>query len=175
MILPIGLLVAHLEFRYGYSGLTPGEPALVKVLLRDGAAATSAGGATLEAPPHVTVLTPAVWFPSSNEIVWQIRPDAPGEYELSARVGGETFGKSIQVSDAVVRRSPVRVTQGLVSQLMYPAERPIPQGAAVTSISVRYAPGSVRVFGWELNWLLVFFVVSTIFALLLKKPLRVTV
>lgn len=174
MIVPIGLLVAHLEYRYGYTGVTPGQPLLLTVQLRDGAAA-SASGASLDAPPQIKVLTPAVSFPSSNQVVWQIQPDAPGEYELTARIGGETFTKSLQVSDGVVRRSPVRGESGIVAQLMNPSEPPLPDGAAVTSISVRYAPRAIRVFRWDLDWLLVFFIVSTAFALLLKKPLRVTV
>jgi uncharacterized membrane protein (DUF106 family) len=175
MLVPIGLLVGHLEFRYGYTGLTPGQTALVKVLVRDGVTPASAGGATLDAPQGVSVLTPPVWFPASNEIAWRIRPDQPGEYELGARVGGQTFTKSLAVTGDVVRRSPVRVASGFLAQLMNPAERPIPDGAAVTAISVRYESRRVRIFGKDVHWLIVFFVASTVFALLLKKPLGVTV
>jgi uncharacterized membrane protein (DUF106 family) len=172
MFVPIAILVAHLEFRYGYTGLTPGEPVLFKVTLRDGA---SGSGAVLEAPPAIRVLTPAAWFPASKEVAWRIEAATPGEYELTARIGAERFTKSLEVGDGVVRRSPERVAAGFWAELTNPSEPPIPEGAAVTSISVRYAKRDIRVLGWDLNWLVVFFVLSTVFALLLKKPLRVTV
>src|SRR5262245_14085448 len=132
MIVPIALLVAQLEFRYGYTGLTPGRPAIVTVQLREGvklatsnttslnvtpgstvpggtvsgytrpdnatsrnvtaggsssgrsasADAVSNSNAALEAPPEISVLTPPVWFPASSEVVWRIRPEAAGDYEL---------------------------------------------------------------------------------------------
>ena len=63
---------------------------------------------------------------------------------------------------------------GFVSQLMYPAERPLPDGAEVTSISVRYRSRTIRIFGWELPWIVVYFGFSMAFALLLRKPLDVT-
>ena len=175
MIVPIALLVAQLEFRYGYTGLTPGQPAMVKVTLREGAAIDAGKNASLEAPVGITVLTPPVWLPAANEVVWRIRPDAAGDYELRAHIGGESFTKSLEVTDAVVRRSPTRVASGFVAELMNPAERPIPSDRAVRAISVPYARRAVRVFGWDLDWLIVFFVLSTIFAFALKKPLRVTV
>jgi uncharacterized membrane protein (DUF106 family) len=175
MIVPIAFVVAQLDARYGYAGLKLGEPVLLKVALRDGVTPTSGGDATLEAPPQVSVLTPAVWFPSSNEIVWRIRPEASGAYELTARIDGESLTKSVDATEQVVRRSPVRVAPGWIAQFMNPSERPLPNGAAATAISVPYARRTIRILGWDADWLIVFFVVSTVFAWLLRKPLRVTV
>jgi hypothetical protein len=175
MIVPIALVVAQLDTRFGYAGVRPGETVLVKVALREGAPAPPSEAMRLDAPSQVRVLTAPVFFPASNEIVWRVRPDAAGEYELTARVGGESVTKTFDATDAVVRRSPARVAPGLVRQLMNPAERPIPESAGVTAITVPYARRAIRVFGWDLDWLVVFFVVSTVFALLLKRPLRVTI
>ena len=174
MIVPFAILVAQLDARYGYTGLKTGEPVLLKVSLRDGVAPAS-GGAALDAPPQVSVLTPAVFFPASNEVVWRIRPDAEGAYELTARIGSESITKSIEASDDVVRRSPVRVAAGFWEEFMNPAERPLPPGAAATAISVPYARRTFRILRWDADWLVVFFIVSTLLAWLLKKPLRVTV
>ena len=174
MIVPIAILVAQLDARYGYVGLKTGEPVLLKVALRDGTAATG-GTATLEAPKDVSVLTPAVWFPASNEIVWRIRPEAQGEYELTARVGNESLTKSIEATGRVVRRAPVRVAPGFSEEFMNPAERPLPSGAAATAISVPYPRRTFRILRWDADWLVVFFIVSTLFAFVLKKPFGVTV
>src|SRR4051794_10423245 len=87
MIVPLSLVVAHLEYRYGYGGLTPGVPVLLKAQVRQTAgedpgdairARSAAPAATLETPPQVQVLTPAVWFPRTQELIWQVRPVASG-------------------------------------------------------------------------------------------------
>jgi uncharacterized membrane protein (DUF106 family) len=185
MIVPIVLVVAQLEFRYGYAGLTPGQPVLVKAQLRHAPAtntdaapaageASSAPAATLEAPNEVRVLTSAVWFPATQEVVWQVTPNTPGEFVLNARIGSGTFTKTLEATDHVVRRSPLRVSPGLVDQFLYPAEPPLPVSADVASISVAYPARAIRILGWDMPWIVVYFGLSMAFALLLRKPLGVT-
>ena len=184
MIVPIVLVVAQLEFRYGYAGLTPGQPVLVKAQLRHAPAtntdaapaageASSAPAATLEAPNQVRVLTSAVWFPATQEVVWQVTPNTPGEFVLNARIGSGTFTKTLEATDHVVRRSPLRVSPGLVDQFLYPAEPPLPVSADVASISVAYPARAIRILGWDMPWIVVYFGLSMAFALLLRKPLGV--
>jgi hypothetical protein len=185
MIVPIVLVVAQLEFRYGYAGLTPGQSVLVKAQLRHAPAtntdaapaageASSAPAATLEAPNEVRVLTSAVWFPATQEVVWQVTPNTPGEFVLNARIGSGTFTKTLEATDHVVRRSPLRVSPGLVDQFLYPAEPPLPVSADVASISVAYPARAIRILGWDMPWIIVYFGLSMGFALLLRKPLGVT-
>jgi len=184
MIVPIVLVVAQLEFRYGYAGLTPGQPVLVKAQLRHAPAtntdaapaageASSAPAATLEAPNEVRILTSAVWFPATQEVVWQVTPNTPGEFVLNARIGSGTFTKTLEATDHVVRRSPLRVSPGLVDQFLYPAEPPLPVSADVASISVAYPALAIRILGWDMPWIVVYFGLSMAFALLLRKPLGV--
>jgi uncharacterized membrane protein (DUF106 family) len=186
MIVPIGLVVAQLEFRYGYAGLTPGQPALVKAHLRQpstspvepeatpGAVPSPAPAASLEVPKEIRVLTSGAWFPTTQEIIWRVMPDVPGEYVLNARIDGGTFTKTVDATDRVVRRSPVRVAAGFLNQLLYPAEPPLPNGGMVTSISVGYPPRAIRVLRWDLPWVIVYVVLSMAFALALRKPFGVT-
>lgn len=187
MILPLVLVIAQLQFHYGYSGLRPGEPVLLKAQVREGSTAIASAregvvhasnradtGAALAAPPDIDVQTPAVWIPATREVIWRIAPRAPGEYELQVRVGSEQYAKSIRVSDAVVRRSPERLERGFLNQLLYPAEAPLPSGAAVTSISVGYPERAIPVFGTELHWLIVYFALSMVFAFALRKRFNVT-
>jgi uncharacterized membrane protein (DUF106 family) len=186
MIVPIALVVPQLEFRYGYAGLTPGQSALVKAHLRhapppqaetaaaSGASTPPAPAASLEAPKEIRVLTPGAWFPATQEIVWRVAPDVPGEYVLTARIDGGSVTKTVEVTDRVVRRSPVRASAGLLNQLMYPTERPLPAGGVVTSISVGYPTRAIRLLRWDLPWVIVYIVLSMAFALALRKPLGVT-
>ena len=186
MIVPIGLTAAQLEFQYGYAGLTPGQPVLVKAHLRHSAtplADTASGSATvsppvsaasLEVPKEIRVLTAGAWFPATQEIIWRVMADVPGEYVLNAKVDGGTFTKTVDATDRVVRRSPVRVAAGFMNQMMYPAEPPLPDGGIVTSISVGYPSRAIRVLRWDLPWVIVYLVLSMAFAVALRKPFGVT-
>ena len=175
MIVPIALVVAQLEFRYGYAGLTPGQPALVKAHLRHAQppAGTEAPTASLEAPKQIRVLTSGAWFPATQEIIWRVTPEVPGEYVLNARIDGGVFTKTVDATDRVVRRSPVRVSAGILNQLLYPTEPPLPDGGAVTSISVGYPSRAIRLLRWELPWLIIYIVLSMAFAVALRKPFGV--
>jgi uncharacterized membrane protein (DUF106 family) len=187
MIVPLLLVIAQLQFQYGYGGLTPGEPVLLKATVREGVAfplrstdvsrASTADGepvAALEAPPEIDVQTPAVWIPSTREVIWRIAPRAPGTFELQLRLGRDRFPKSLRVSDDVVRRSPLRVGSSLLDQILYPAERPLPGDAVLTSISLAYPDRDISVFGWELHWMIVYFALSLVFAFALRKRFNVT-
>ena len=186
MIVPLVLVIAQLQFHYGYGGLTPGEPILLKAQVRDGVtvvtppdiALASTGArepaAVLQAPPQIEVKSPAVWIPATREVIWRISPQSAGDYELQLRLGPETYSKSVRVSDDVVRRSPVRLERGFVNQLLYPAEPELPSDGALTSISLAYPERDISILGWELHWMIVYFALSMVFAFALRKRFNVT-
>lgn len=188
MIVPLLLVVAQLQFHYGYSGLAVGRPVLLKAQVREGVTPTGSVSpdavhaslsngqppVTLGAPGEIEVQTPAVWFPATREVIWRIAPRAAGQFELQLRAGRETFTKSVQVSDQVVRRSPVRLDPSFLNQLLYPAEAPLSGDAAVTSISLGYPERDIPLPGFELHWLIVYFALSMIFAFALRKRFNVT-
>ena len=172
---PLILLIAQLQFHYGYSGLTPGQEVLLKIELSEGAY----GGD--EKPPYA-VTTPeglqlddlAVWIPTLGEMAWRLTADAPGDYELEIRngTGSTTATKTVRVTDSVVRRSPFKV-RGFLNELIYPAEASLPSDGAIESITVTYPDANVDVFV-ELHWMIVYFVLSIVFAFILRGPLGVT-
>jgi uncharacterized membrane protein (DUF106 family) len=171
LIVPMAVLLLHMEFHFGYAGLAAGEAALVKVRLADsGASAT----ATLAAPDGIQVETPAVVLPSQREIAWRIRPRKPGSYELRVRMGGTEIGKSLLVSDAVGRRSPVRPDASLTSQLLNPSEPPVPATTGVSAITVDYPQRDVSVAGWHIGWVGVYLALTLAFAWILKGLFGVT-
>ena len=169
MAVPLILLFAQLEFRYGYAGLDEGQTALVKVRMH------SARGPApiLEAPPGIRIETPAVWMPAIRDAAWRIAVEHRGDYELIVRSGGAVLTKSVRVTNRVVRRSPVRTDSGLVNQLLYPVEQPLPGDVDVESIAVTYPRRGVNVLGWEMHWIAAFFVLSMVFMLALKRWFRV--
>jgi hypothetical protein len=170
MIVPFVLVMAQLQFQYGYDGLETGRSVLLTAHLRGG------GGdvATLEAPAAIRPNTGAIWFPGAQDVMWRITPEASGTFELRLHVGGQTLTKTIRVSSRTARRSPARLEAGFVNEILYPAEAPLPPDAPVTSISVGYPERDIDVFGWRVNWMIVFFVLSIVFAFALRKPFGVT-
>jgi len=183
ILLPLVLVFAQLQFHYGYRGLEPGETCLLKVKLRSdwektpGPAVADPHGrprASLEVPPGLVVETPGVWIPSEQELDWRIRAEHWGDYEASVRLGAETYTKTVQVSEEVRRRSPLRVDSGPLNQLLYPAEEPLPRRGPVESIALAYKDGTVSIFGLHLAWYLAFFGLSLLFAFLLRRPMKVT-
>ena len=173
MMVPLLFVVAQLQFHYGYRGLRPGEDFIVKARLKEDAAARPA--ARLEAPAGLEVSTPAVWVPSERELAWRLRAQQWGDYELKLNVDGQEYSKTAQVSPQVRRRSPERLEPTFLNQLLYPAEPPLPKESPLASIALSYPEASVSIFGWQLNWLVAFFLLSIAFAFALRRRLGVTI
>ncbi len=186
MIVPFFLLIAQLQFRYGYHAMAPGQPVIVQATLGEdweGKVPTQdADGiakpvARLVAPAGVEVQTPALWIPSERQLAWRVAGDKPGDYRLSVKLGDQTFDKSFRVQQGnthLALISPLRVGQSFVDQLVYPAEAPLPAGP-VESISVAYPSADVWFFGWNTHWLVVFFILSIAFAFALRNRMGVSI
>jgi hypothetical protein len=175
MAVPLLFAVAHLQSVYGYRGLEADRPALVKVGLRAaGAGGTSTDSIELEAPAAVRVETKAVRLPAANEVVWRIVPTAAGDFTLTVRAGGEAVTKTLHVSDRPARRSPARISPGLVDQALYPAEPPVAAAGPIASIAVTYPEAAIDVLGWHVHWLIVYFVLSMAAAFILARRFGVT-
>jgi hypothetical protein len=73
---PLVLLIAQLQFHYGYESLHVGRPALVKATLRAAVEGASKPSIRLEAPgPGLEVEEPPIWIPSLREMAWRIEPE----------------------------------------------------------------------------------------------------
>jgi len=169
LLVPMLALMLHMEFHFGYTGLAIGDATLVKAQLADPAdMAQGAAPATLEAPKGVRVETSGVLLPSAHEIAWRIRAAGPGSYELRVHMGGTVLSKTLLVSDAVARRSPVRPDSGFLNQLLYPSEPPLPAGAGLRAITVSYPERPFTLAGWNVGWSGVYLTLTLVFAFMLK-------
>lgn len=177
LILPLTLVIAQLQFHYGYQGLAPGRPVLLEVELSPSAAGPGGAArpnAALEVPEGLRVETPALWIPSRNQLLWRLAAERSGDYTLTVKVGDASETKSVRVAEGIVRRSPIRTDTGLLNQLLYPAEPPLPAQSPIRAISLRYPERDVDVFGWPLHWMIVFFILTIVFAFALRGPFKVT-
>jgi hypothetical protein len=177
-VLPLSLLVAHLQAHYGYEGLVPGTRTIVKVRLKaDGARVDPAirPSLALDAPAGLRVETPCVWTPSLREGAWRIVADRPGDYDLRLRWDGHVITKHVRVSSRVAARSPVRPAEGVWDEWWHPAEAPLPADLAIEAIEVAYPSRSIDVFHLGMPWSVVFLLLTSVFMLLGRSVVGVVI
>lgn len=178
IMLPVVVVVIQLQFQYGYESVEPGDSALVIVEMTEEEAErvteTRAADVALETPEGVHVETQAAWSPALGEVAWRVRAEDPGEHELIVHVDDRQFTKSLRVSGTTVLRSPVRPA-GLLGQIAYPVEPPLPDGSGLASIRVDYADADVSLLGWKMHWIIAFFILTMIFAFALARPLGIKI
>ena len=169
VLIPLALVLPQLEAFFGYGGLNLGAPAIVTVV-RSAADSTAL---TISAPPQIRVETEAVTLVGSNEVVWRIVPTERGAFTLAVHDGEQLIEKTITVDNAPARKSPHRLQAGVVNQLLYPSEPPLPAGP-ITAVSVRYPAPGLEIFGWSVHWLIAYGLMSMVCALILAPRFGVT-
>lgn len=172
MIVPVLLILIQLNLRFGARSVEPGEPVLVKVTLNDGASFDR--GVVLAVPDGVALETEGVRISSLREVTWRIKADQPGRHRLVVRAGDESVEKELLVGERWSKVSTRRTGRGLVDALLYPGESPI-RSAAVERIDIGYAPLEMKLFGFNIHWLVAFFVVSIAAGFAFRKPLGVEI
>lgn len=171
---PLVLILAQLQFHYGYRSLEAGDSTLLTVELAAATGSEQRPAAELTAPPGVVVEGEPVWIPSRRQLVWRLAAREPGNHDLHLRIGGEETTKRLTVGSGVVRVSPRRPSDGFLDQLLYPAEPPT-GGEVVESIELVYPDRSVNFLGWHTHWIIAFFILSVVAILVLRRPLGVTI
>lgn len=195
--IPLTLVCAQLQAHYGYEGLRPGESALVTVRFKPAATGASNASAAsglaatatplrLIAPDGVRVDTPFVSSPSLREAACRITATKSGDFTLQISFNGqtasdgngrqETVTKQVDVTaGSIVPRAAIRPAASVWQQVLYPAEAPLPSDSALESIEVSYPERAFHLFGVPLHWLLVFFALSTAFALAFRSTFKVSI
>ena len=173
MLVPVLVILVQLNLRFEARPLRPGEPVLIKVTVWD--AALIDRGVSLEVPQEVVVETPGVRVASLREVSWRIRADQPGRFRLVARADGEEVEKELVVGGDWAAVSTLRTGKNFWEKVLYPGEAPIAGTSAVESVQVRYAGLPLRLFGWNIHWLLAFFVLSIASGFAFRRVLGVEI
>jgi hypothetical protein len=174
MLVPLLLTIVQLESFYGYRAVQPGETFLLKVKLQmEGLPGSERPDARLHLPPGLRAETDDAWMPMLGELAWRLHAERPGLYSVGVQLGDDRFAKEVRVTSGFGRLSPARPRPGFTAQLLHPAEPPLPGASRLERIDVSYAARQFAVLGWQLPWLLVFFVLVLVFALLLRGSFRV--
>ncbi|NKB89729.1 MAG: hypothetical protein GKS06_16050 [Acidobacteria bacterium] len=171
MMVPFVLVIAQLQFHYGYEGLEANEPVLLQVTLQEGASSD----VSLELPDGVRLDAPAVRMAALPGTAWRLVPESSGSYELGIIVGSERLTKTLVVDDTVTRRSPFRLAPSFLNQLLYPAEPPLPADSAAVEIALHYPDRELSVLGFGQHWLVWFFLLTIVLAFAMKGWFGVTI
>jgi hypothetical protein len=162
LLLPMALLLVEMDAFYGHVPLAAGQPAIVTAHLEGD---PSAIPLELEAPSGIAVESPGVRIPAAREVSWRIRPWGAASGSLQLHSGDRVLTKTVASGRGVRYLSERRAS--LAGFIWHPTEPPI-TGSAIDWIEVRYPPAQI----FHLHWLVWFFAVSGITALLLRRKLR---
>jgi hypothetical protein len=187
MSVPLLLAMAHLDPYYRYAGLTGGSPALITVTWREKddrhREASIDRSIALDVPATVKVEAGPVQLADKTEVLWRIRPVAPGDaagdvvptdLTVTVRVGDDAITKTVHVSDAPGRRSRARVAPGIAGQLLHPSEPPLEASGPVRAVTVAYPEVAVHVLGMDIDWLVVYGALTMACALALARVFRIS-
>lgn len=169
MLVPMMLGLAQMAMRYQWRPVRPAETVLIRMRL-DG---------DREAPRSVDLesslgfVVDAGPVPGGGLIVWRGHGGAPGRHTLAFRIDGTVVTKELVVGDSFERVSAVRPGASWTTQLLHPGESRLPADTPVRSIEILYPSVESLISGADW-WVLYFFVVSMITALLLRPVFRVT-
>ena len=173
LLVPVLLIMTQLNLRFAVRPVEPGEAILVKAFVRN--ASVLHDEVTLETANGVTVETAGVRIPSTREVAWRVRADAPGAHAMVVHVGEETVAMRLVAGDRWGTVAQRRTGRGLWDTLLYPGEAPILATHTVEAIEIAYPTLELRVFGWTIHWLVAFFILSIAFGFVFKDALGVEI
>ena len=171
MIVPLVILLIHLDAVYGRAPLPVGVPSVVTVQWQ-GASTPNGAAPQLQAPPEISVETPAVRATAADQFSWRIRPTQAVSGTLRFAWNGESWEKTIAAGEQLEYLS-VRRVSSFWDALWDPGEDRLAIAEA-TWVEVRYPGREIGLAGLELHWLIWFFVISMASAYALKGYFKVT-
>lgn len=172
---PTMLILIQLNYHYASRPLRVGEQTLVKVKLRDPSVLARGTEITLAAPDNLKIETAGVRIEELKEVSWRVRGASPGRFELTVSAGNEKITKTVAVGGRLEGVSSVRTGENALSALLYPGETAIPAHSAIESIEILYPELHISVLGRNINWLILFLVLSLVFGYASKGFLGVEI
>lgn len=172
LIVPLVLLLISLEGWFGSRALRLGEVAIVSVLVSD-VGERLLENISLQVNNGAKVETPPLRIQQAKEADWRIRASAAGEHILQVKLPGHRVEKKLMVSNRFIPVAPRRVAAGFWNTVLNPIEQPIPNGSPVKQIEVHYPKRAFMIFGWNIHWLVFFFITSILSGFVLKGFFRV--
>jgi hypothetical protein len=132
-------------------------------------------GLSLGLPPEIAMTAPAVHVAAENEVVWRLAASRDGDYEIKIVAGPDGVTKSVRVSSDLARVSSVRLRGHFWERIFMSGEPALPANGVVESISINYPERNIEIAGYEVNWIVLFFVLSMIAGFVFKELLGIQI
>jgi hypothetical protein len=174
VFIPVSVILIQLHFRYDYRPVSVGETVLVKIFLKNGQTAL-AQDVSLTASDGLIVETAPLHIPQNSEMDWRLKVTQQGYHTLTFSCGDFKATKSLSAVQNFKPVAPRRIDARLSSVYFNPIEQPLTRESPFSAIEINYPHRINRLWGLNVNWLAAFFVLSLIFALALKGPLKVEI
>jgi len=165
--LPLALLTAQMELRFGLRPLLPGESTVLVVHVDDPAAVDRVA---LEYPEGVVENAPVARIPVERAVVAHIQSRLAGRVQIVVHVADAQASKEIVTGGGLERVSPERLRGGWLARLRQPGEEALPRASSISSITLQYPERRMTFGPVELSWLVVYFLL-TLAAGIAMRPL----
>jgi uncharacterized membrane protein (DUF106 family) len=175
LLIPVGLVLFQIGTRYEFRPLRVGESTIVTLKMMETSAFDDLAGVELALPQGIAFEMPPVRIPQNGEVSWRIRVEKPGVHELIFRCNGQTLTKQLHAVDALVPVAAEIASDDIVVTLMNPGEESLGSAGFASFVGVEYPRRPFQVAGFEMHWLIAFFVISLVAAFSLKGLLGVEV
>ena len=169
LVLPLALVCAQLDARYGSRALQPGERAVVEAF---GTSAMLDSG-ELHGADGIVIETGPVRITERGEMSWRVVAKTPGYQWITLLVSGQRVGKEVVVATAARGAPGRRMSASVSSFFLAPAEAAIDGALGVRRIEILYPPLEIDFLGWKTGWITVFLAVSAAVALALRRRMGV--
>lgn len=165
LTVPFGLLLLHMEQRWGIDELPTDEPVLVSVHLTDDVAVEP------QESPNVTITSPVLQDHAEKTAYVRVELDEPKNSTLKLKVGDDVVEKRLDADPDSEVYSPTRA-DGAALFVVLTDEPPL-DNPHVASIKVVHPAADQDWVPFGMPWWAYWLIVATIGAVALSKPMKV--
>lgn len=173
IIIPVSLLLAQMGLWYQFRPFVPGEETIITMKLNN-STDSSLPEVTIEPTETIEITTGPIRTPPKGQIVWKVKAGEQGSHKVIFNVDNQKIEKQFDIGAGLMRISPMRPGRQFGNIILYPAEKPFTADSVVQSISIDY-PGRVSKISGAGWWMIYFFVVSMLVALIFIPVFKVKI
>lgn len=172
MIIPILSVLVVSSAWFDHRPLRPAETILVTLAFRS---ETSPDIMEIipQFPESLRATAPPVRVESLRQISYRVQANKTGEHCIKWMVNGKNIEKKITVSNKSVPVFPLSVRSTIKNSFFHFASPSLSPEGPIESINVLYPERTISIWGWNINWLVVFFAGSLITIMVFKNILGI--
>ncbi len=175
IIIPLLIITVQVNQRCGYLPLQTDNEFIVSASVADAGVLDSI---RCRPSPGIEVVTPVLRIPDQKKAFWRarIRNNAGPAEMIGLHASGQELGnKKIAVDLPMNRFSPKTIRANSIDALFYNAEGFLPAGSVLKQIRIQYRRAGYSFFGLTTDSLVLYFILTLVFALMIKPFFKVTI